>query len=100
MSAWTPEQWILFLTALGGFATTVSGLIITIILQLRGNAKTEQARVVSADNNRKITAVVAQTREIARAVPDADTTPTDNVTGTRVQATRAGDPPITQGDQQ
>lgn len=73
MSAWTPEQWITFLTGLGGFLAALS----TIYLQIRGNAKTEAAKVISADNNVKLNAVVSQTHELARADPVASTAPTD-----------------------
>lgn len=81
MEMWTPQDWIVFLGALGTFVVTVGGVATTIILQVRGNAKTEAAKQISSDNNDKITAVVAQTREIARAVPNASTGPTDAVTG-------------------
>ncbi len=79
MSEWTPEQWGIFLGILATFLTSVGGLATTIILQLRGNAKTDAAKAISADSNEKVTAVVAQTREIARAAPGASTAPTDAV---------------------
>lgn len=79
MGTWTPQDWILFLTALGGFATTLGGVIVTIVLQMRGNAKTDAAKVISADNNDKLTAVVHQTNNIAAAVPGATTDATDAV---------------------
>ena len=79
MGAWTPQDWIIFLTALGGFVTTTGGVIVTIVLQMRGNAKTNASMAISADNNEKLSAVVHQTNEIARATPDASTAPTDHI---------------------
>ncbi len=75
MALWTPEQWIVFFTGLGGFIASVA----TVWLQLRGNAKTSAAKKVSEDNNEKLTATVAQIHEIARAVPKASTAPTDDL---------------------
>lgn len=79
MGNWTPQDWITFLAALGAFVTTLGGVIATIVLQLRGNAKVDAAKAISLDSNQKVTAVVAQTRNIADAVPGADTSPTDLV---------------------
>lgn len=80
MSSWTPEQWTNFFLAAGGFLTVaIVPAIINIILTLRGNAKVDAAKALSADTNQKTTAIVAQTREIADAVPGASTAPTDIV---------------------
>lgn len=79
MESWTADDWIKFLTALGGFVTVLGGVVATIVLQLRGNAKTEAAKAISSDTNLKVTATVAQTRNIADAVPGASTAPTDAV---------------------
>lgn len=79
METWTPQDWVIFLGGLATAVTTIGGVITTIVLQIRGNAKVEAARAISTDTNQKTTAIVAQTREIARAVPDADTAPTDIV---------------------
>jgi len=95
MGAWTPEQWLAFLGGVVALLGTLGGTITTIILQLRGNAKVDAAKAISTDTNQKATAIVAQTREIARAVPDADTSPTDVViqrTDLTPGAQRATDP--------
>ncbi len=99
MAAWSVSDWLTFLAAAGAFATTLGGIVTTIILQLRGNAKTEQAKAISTDTNIKMTATVAQAREIARAVPGATTAPTDIViqrapaTDATGAARRSDDPP-------
>jgi hypothetical protein len=77
MENWTPDQWLAFLGGAVALLGTLAGTITTVILQLRGNAKTEAARMISADNNEKVTAVVAQVHNIADAVPGASTGPTD-----------------------
>jgi hypothetical protein len=79
MADWTPADWTTFLTALGGFVTVLGGVIATIVLQVRGNRKTAESAMVSQDNNDKLSAVVAQTHEIARAVPQASTAPTEDL---------------------
>lgn len=79
MSAWTPGDWGIFLTALVAAVGSIGGTITTIILQMRGNAKIETSAAISTDTNQKTTAIVAQTRNIADAVPGADTSPTDIV---------------------
>jgi hypothetical protein len=79
MNAWTPQDWLVFF---GGLVTVLTALgtgVTTIILQLRGNAKTEAAKSVSEDNNIKINAIAAQTNNIADAVPGASTAPTDAI---------------------
>jgi hypothetical protein len=93
MESWTPGDWGIFLTALVAAVGSIGGTFTTIFLQLRGNAKTEQAKAISADSNAKVSAVVAQTREIANAVPGASTAPTDGISTERLHATRAGDAP-------
>ncbi len=79
MAEWTPGDWGIFLTALVAAVASIGGTITTILLQIRGNAKTEQAKAISTDSNQKVTAVVAQVRNIADAVPGASTGPTDTV---------------------
>lgn len=80
MSTWTPAEWTTFFLAAGAFLTAaVTPAIINIILTLRGNAKTDRAAVISADNNTKLSAVVHQTNEIASVTPGASTAPTDTV---------------------
>jgi hypothetical protein len=73
--AYTAQDWVLIL---GAFFTGLTGLA-TVLLQLRGNAKTEAAKQISADNNAKVNAVVAQVHNIADAVPGASTAPTDAI---------------------
>lgn len=85
MANWSPTDWITFLTALGSFVTLAGGVIVTIILQIKGNRKTESAKTISADNNDKLAAVISQTNEIAAATPGASTLPTDHI----VAASRA-----------
>lgn len=79
MESWTPADWAIFFTALTTAVASITGAIATVYLQIRGNAKTEAAKAISADSNEKVTAVVAQTRNIADAVPGASTQPTDAV---------------------
>jgi hypothetical protein len=79
MSSWTPEQWLALIGGLVGLAGTLIGTIVTAVLQIRGNAKTEAAKQISQDNNAKVTALVAQTNNIADAVPGASTAPTDHI---------------------
>lgn len=95
MGTWTPDDWIKILTALGGFVTLLGTSVTAIILQLRNTAKTEAARVLSADNNRQLGAVVRQTNNIADAVPGASTAATDPLINQAAasRTRRADDPP-------
>jgi hypothetical protein len=79
MENWTPDQWLAFLGGAVALLGTLAGTITTVILQLRTNTKVEAARAISTDTNQKTTAIVAQTRNIADAVPGASTDPTDVV---------------------
>lgn len=86
MDTWGPQDWVVFF----GAAATFLGTLATVVLQVIGNLRTAQAKAISTDSNEKVTAVVAQTREIARATPDASTAPTDAVATkpTAAEATR------------
>ncbi len=75
MSQWTPADWLVFLGGLGTFA----GVLVTGILQILTLLKQNKSAAVSSDNNDKLSAVVAQTHEIARAVPKASTAPTEDL---------------------
>lgn len=94
MSAWTVDDWIKILGAMGGFVTLLGTSVTAIILQLRNTAKTEAARAIGVDNSQKLNAVVRQTNELARADPNASTAPTDAIinTATAMQTRRASDP--------
>lgn len=78
MSSWTPQDWTVFFGVLTTFLTTVGGLVTTIWLQVKGNAKTKASMAISVDNNEKLHAVVAQTNSIGGAV-NVSTAPTDTI---------------------
>lgn len=78
-AAYSAQDWVLIIGAISTALVGVLTGIATIVLQLRTNTKVEAAKAISTDTNQKTTAIVAQSREIARAVPGASTDATDIV---------------------
>lgn len=66
--AYTAQDWVLIIGAVFTGLTSLAAAVLGLINNFK-----------SRSNGVKLDATVAQTREIARAVPDASTAPTDAV---------------------
>lgn len=73
--AYTAQDWVLIIGAVFTGLTSLAAAVLGYL-----NSRTaSQAKAISTDTNQKATAIVEQSREIARAVPGASTDPTDIV---------------------